>query len=114
MELVSAMPEVTRELMAPAGKISDVKIFSMNGTGGTGSEGLGKTILNSGMLMPLLEEIASGKNVKDLIGTLSTITNQNKPEDTNIDVYQQPDKDSASSDNTEEIKLKTSGKQEKE
>lgn len=76
MELVNVLPEVTKELMAPAGKISDVKIFSMTGADGAGSGGLGKTILNSGMLMPLLEEIASGKNVKDLVETLSSITNK--------------------------------------
>jgi uncharacterized membrane protein YqiK len=75
MELVNALPEVTKELMAPAGKISDVKIFSMNGGNGagTGSEGLGKTILNSGMLLPLLEEIASGKNVKDLVSVFNEL-----------------------------------------
>ena len=76
MELVGVMPEITKELMAPAGKISDVKIFSMNG--GDSSGGLGKTILDSGMLMPLLEEISSGKNIKDLIETFTNKTSSDK------------------------------------
>ncbi|MEW5822533.1 MAG: SPFH domain-containing protein [Cyanobacteriota bacterium] len=78
MELVNVMPEITKELMAPASKISDVKIFSMNGGEGSGSGGLGKTILNSGMLLPLLEEIASGKNIKDLLETVKTISEVKK------------------------------------
>lgn len=73
MELVAVLPEVTKELMAPAGKISDVKIFSMNGVDASGSNGLGRTLLNSGMLLPLLEEIASGKNIKELLGTLGSV-----------------------------------------
>ena len=76
MELVSVMPEITRELMEPASKISDVKIFSMNGGGDNSSGGLGKTILNSGMLMPILEEIASGKNIKDLMETFASLSNK--------------------------------------
>lgn len=80
MELVNSLPEVTKELMAPAGKISDVKIFSMNGGNGDGggSKGLGKTILDSGMLLPLLEEIADGKNVKDLLGNFIDVVNTTK------------------------------------
>jgi uncharacterized membrane protein YqiK len=90
LEIVNVMPEVTKELMAPAGKISDVKIFQMSG-GDSGNSGLGKTILNSGLLMPLLEEIASGKNFKDILSNLraeskteSTVPPVvvNKPEET--------------------------------
>lgn len=72
MELVGVSPQLAKELMAPAGKISDVKIFSMGGTEGANNTSLGKTILNSGLLMPLLEEVASGKNVLDLIGNLTS------------------------------------------
>lgn len=78
MELVTVMPDITRELMEPASKISDVKIFSMNGGDSGTSGGLGKTILNSGMLMPLLEEIASGKNIKDLMETFVSMTNKSE------------------------------------
>lgn len=78
MKALSVLPEVTRELMAPASAISEIKVLQLQGMGGNGgSNGDGnghsttfgaaspilKTILEAGAAYPLLREMMAFSQV---------------------------------------------------
>ena len=71
-ELIKVLPDITREMVAPVGKINDIKLINMGGNSGD-SPALGDTLLKSTMLYPVLKEVAesSGIDLNQLIKTLS-------------------------------------------
>ncbi len=105
LKALEVLPDVTRELMSPAQKISEIKVLQMNGTSGGGSaSGVGafggmspilKTIMEAGAAYPLVRELMSfggvdaGKletEAKRLLGSLgaevgNALTSDTKPLD---------------------------------
>lgn len=68
LKALEVLPEVTRELMSPAQKISEIKVLQTNGMFGGGSSGVGamggispilKTIMEAGAAYPLVRELMS-------------------------------------------------------
>jgi len=90
LKALEVLPDVTRELMSPAQKISEIKVLQTNGLGMGGSTGVGalggmspilKTIMEAGAAYPLVRELMSfggvdtGKvegEVKKLLGSLGS------------------------------------------
>ncbi len=92
VKALEVLPDVTRELMSPAAKISEIKVLQTNGLGlgGGSANGMGalggmspilKTIMEAGAAYPLVRELMSfggvdaGKvegEVKKLLGSLGT------------------------------------------
>jgi len=92
VKAIATLPAVTRELMSPAAKISEIKVLQTNGLGlgGGNANGMGalggmspilKTIMEAGAAYPLVRELMSfggvdaGKvegEVKKLLGSLGT------------------------------------------
>ncbi|HND32228.1 MAG TPA: flotillin domain-containing protein, partial [Myxococcota bacterium] len=62
LKALDVLPEVTRELMAPAQKISEIKVLQ-TGSGGAGPMGTAspilKTILEAGAAYPLVKELVN-------------------------------------------------------
>ena len=90
LKALEVLPEVTRELMSPAQKISEIRVLQTNGLGMGGSTGVGalggmspilKTLMEAGAAYPLVRELMSfggvdtGKvegEVKKLLGSLGS------------------------------------------
>ncbi len=91
LKALEVLPDVTRELMSPAAKISEIKVLQTNGLGMGGNAGgmgaLGgmspilKTIMEAGAAYPLVRELMSfggvdaGKvedEIKKVLGSLGT------------------------------------------
>ncbi len=74
LALVESLPEVTTELMKPAGRIESIRVLDLGG-GGNGSNGMNRilsSIVNAGAAVPLLKEIVgfSGLDTERIAQTI--------------------------------------------